>query len=166
LFLSGSYSPLSSVLPSIPNLFGNQSPIYNSIQNSFGTSLPVGALPFGAAGITGIAIYGILQRILHSLNAATYSRPNIDPSKMFQSLHSQMMNMNVQRAVQNIPQDMTKTQYMILSHYRQGERNSKSIAKALGLDKKSVDEQTRTLQTNGYLTKDNKLTTKGLDTIA
>jgi hypothetical protein len=165
-FLSGSYSPLSAYLPNIPNLFGNESALYNSLQSSFGTSLPVGVLPFGAAGITGIAVYGVLQRLLRTLNAATYSRPNIDPSKVFESLRSQMMNMNIQRTVQNIPQDMSKTQYLILSQYRNGRRNSKNIAKTLSLDKQSVEEQTRTLQSNGYLTKDNKLTTKGLETVS
>lgn len=164
--LSGSYSPLSAFVPNIPNLFGNQSALYNSLQSSLGTSLPVGVLPFGAAGVTGIAVYGILQRILHTLNMATYKRPNIDPNKMFQSLQGQMMNFNMPRAVQNIPQDMSKTQYLILTHYRQGQRNLKSISKALSIDKKSVEEQTRVLQTNGYLTKNNKLTTKGLETVS
>ena len=165
-FLSGSYSPLSAYLPNIPNLFGNESALYNSLQGSFGASLPVGVLPFGAAGLTGIAVYGVLQRLLHTLNAATYSRPNIDPSKMFESLHSQMMNMNFQRTVQRIPEDMSKTQYLILTQYRHGQRNSKNIAKTLSLDKRSVEEHTRALQGNGYLTRDNKLTTKGLETVS
>lgn len=165
-FLSGSFSPFSSFLPNIPNLLGGESALYTSIQKSLGTSLPVGILPIGTAGITGVTLYSIFQRVLGSVNAATYSRPKFDPSKMLNSLQSQMQNVNFQRGMREIPQDISKTQFLILSSYRQGQKNPKNIAKMLSIDKKSVEEQTRLLQGNGYLTGDKKLTTKGLETVS
>ncbi len=61
---------------------------------------------------------------------------------------------------------MSKSQYLILSQYREGERKTKNVARALSMDKKAVEEQTVTLQRNDYLTKDNRLTAKGLDTLS
>ena len=166
LFLSGSYSPLSAYLPMLPNLLGQYSGLYNSLQGSFGSSLPVGVLPFGTAGITGVAIYGVFQRLLGSAKAMTYSRPKMDMSQMMKSLNGQMPWMNAQPAVaKNLPQDMSKSQYMILSKYRDGHANPKNIAKNLSMDKKAVEQETRALQTNGYLTKDRKLTSKAMETL-
>lgn len=68
-------------------------------------------------------------------------------------------------AARRLPQDMTNAQYTILSTYRRGTRKPKDIAKALSMDKKSVENETNILRQNGYLTKDNKLTTKGLNTL-
>ncbi len=69
-------------------------------------------------------------------------------------------------AGRNLPQDMTASQYTILPTYRGGHRKPKDIAKILSLDKKSVEAETDTLRKNGYLTKDNLLTTKGLNTLS
>jgi hypothetical protein len=166
LFLSGSFSPVQSYIPSLPNLLGNQSALYNSLQQAFGASLPVGLLPVGTAGITGVTLYTISQRVLGSVRAATYSTPKFDASEFFRSIQSKMPNMNLQSAVQSIPQDMSKAQFLILTNIRRGEKNPKKIAKMLSMDKKSVEEQTRALQGNGYLTRDNKLTPKGLEILS
>lgn len=165
-FLSGSFSPLNSLIPNIPNLLGNQSTLYTSLQQSLGTSLPVGILPVGTAGVTGVAFYTISQRVLHTVNAATYSRPKFDVNKMMGSLQNQLQGLNFPRSTATIPDGMSKAQFLILSSYRHGKRNPKNIAKMLSMDKKSVEEHTRALQTSGYLTKDKKLTTKGLETIS
>lgn len=163
-FLSGSFSPLNSLIPNLPNLLGNESTLYTSLQLSLGTSLPVGILPVGTAGVTGVALYTISQRVLHTVNAATYSRPKFDMNKMMGSLQNQFQGLSMPRTMAAIPEGMSKAQFLILSSYRQGQRNPKNIAKMLSMDKKSVEEQTRALQTNGYLTRDKKLTTKGLET--
>jgi hypothetical protein len=166
LFLSGSYSPLNSLLQNLPNFLGKDSTLYTSLQNSFGTALPVGVLPFGTAGITGVAVYSVLQRVMGSLKMATYSQPKIDTSQMLRSLQGQMNFANMRQiSMPDLPKDMSKAQYLILSSYRQGQKNPKNIAKMLSMDKKSVVEQTRMLQTNGYLTRNNKLTTKGLENL-
>ena len=166
LFLSGSYSPLSSLIPMLPNLLGQYSGLYNSLQGSFGSSLPVGVLPFGTAGITGVAIYGVFQRFLGTAKAMTYSRPKMDMSQMMKSLQGGFPMMNMQAGpAKNLPQDMSKSQYMILSKYQAGHSNPKNVAKSLSMDKKAVEQETRTLQNNGYLTKDRKLTSKALETL-
>jgi len=166
LFLSGSYSPLSGYLPMLPNLLGQYSGLYNSLQGSFGSSLPVGVLPFGTAGITGVALYGVIQRFLGTARSMTYSRPNIDMSQMMKSLQSNMPVMTMQPGTaKNLPQDMSKSQYMILSKYRDGHAKPKNVAKSLSMDKKAVEQETRTLQNNGYLTKDRKLTSKALESL-
>lgn len=165
-FLSGSFSPLNSYIPHLPNLLGKESALYSTLQQSFGTSLPVGILPFGTAGITGVALYGVFQRLLSSINRATYSHPKFDASKMMSSLQGQFQGLNFGRTMSEIPQGMTKAQFLVLSSYRQGQRNPKNIAKMLSIDKKSVEEQTRVLQSNGFLTKDKKLTAKGLETVS
>ena len=170
LFLSGSYSPLgSSALGSyLPNVLGSQSALYSSLQNSIGVSLPVGLLPFGAAGGTGLVVYTVVQRVLGGITRATYSTPKrIDPSEMLRSMQGGMPWMNMQgSAPRTLPQDMTNSQFTILSTYRQGTRKPKDIAKALSMDKKAVENETNILRQNGYLTKDNKLTTKGLNTLS
>jgi hypothetical protein len=140
--------------------------LYTSLQNSIGTTLPEGVLPFGTAGITGVAVYGVLQRVMSSLKMATYSQPKVDASQIFRSLQGQMNFANMRQvSIPDLPRDMTRAQYMILSSYRQGLKNPKKVAKMLSMDKKSVAEQTRMLQSNGYLTRDNKLTAKGLENL-
>ncbi|HVH16319.1 MAG TPA: hypothetical protein VNA15_11465 [Candidatus Angelobacter sp.] len=169
LFLSGTYSPLgSSALGSyLPNVLGSQSALYSSLQNSIGISLPVGLLPFGAAGGTGLIVYGVVQRVLGGITRATYSAPRIDPSEMLRSMQGRMPWMNMQgSAPRTLPQDMTMSQFTILSTCRRGSRKPKDIAKALSMDKKAVENETNILRRNGYLTKDNKLTTKGLNSLS
>src|SRR5713101_6965544 len=61
LFLSGSYSPVRSYLP---NVLGKESALYTSLQSAIGTSIPIGVLPFGTAGITGVVLYQVVQRVL------------------------------------------------------------------------------------------------------
>src|SRR5690348_13077135 len=132
LFLSGSYSPLGSYLPYLPNVLGNESMLYTSLQGAIGASIPVGVLPFGTAGVTGIVLYQVAQRVLGSINAATYSTPKIDTSQMLPSMQGAMPWMNPQGTTpRSLPQDMTISQYTILSAYRGGRRKPKDIAKIL-----------------------------------
>jgi hypothetical protein len=167
LFLSGSYSPLSAYLPMLPNFLGQYSGLYNSLQGSLGTTLPVGVLPFGTAGITGVALYSVIQRFLGSAKAMTYSRPNMDISQMMRSLQGSMPMMSMQAGpAKNLPQDMSKSQYLILMKYRDGHAKPENVAKSLSMDQKAVEEQTRILQNNGYLTDNHKLTSKGLETLS
>lgn len=169
LFLSGSYSPLgSSALGSyLPNVLGKQSALYSSLQGAIGTNLPVGFLPFGTAGVTGIVVYQVVQRVLGGITRATYSAPKVNPAEMLRSMQGGMPWMNMAgSAARTLPKDMTNAQFTILSTYRRGTRKPKDIAKALSMDKKSVENETNILRQNGYLTKDNKLTTKGLNTLS
>lgn len=169
LFLSGSYSPLgSSALGAyLPNVLGKESALYTSLQGAIGTNLPVGVLPFGTAGVTGIVLYQVVQRVLLGITRATYSAPKINPTEMLRSMQSGMPWMNMAgSAARTLPQDMTNAQFTILSTYRRGNRKPKDIAKALSMDQKAVENETNILRQNGYLTKDNKLTPKGLNTLS
>jgi len=40
------------------------------------------------------------------------------------------------------------------------------VSKALSMDRKEVDSQTSALVSNGYITKDNKLTSKALELVS
>jgi hypothetical protein len=165
LCLSGSYSPLGSYLPNLLNVFGKES--------SLGTLLGVQsspALPIGAAGLTGFATYSVLQRALSTAQAATYSRPNMDMSQMMRHVQNIMppgMGMpSGNQGPLNLPSDMTRAQFLILTKYRQGFAKPKDIAKHLSMDKTQVERETHALKSNGYLSGKNKLTSKGLETIS
>ncbi|OLE70508.1 hypothetical protein AUF78_06545 [archaeon 13_1_20CM_2_51_12] len=66
----------------------------------------------------------------------------------------------------NLPNDMTRSQYLILTKYQQGFGKPKEIAKNLSMDKNHVEKETNALKTNGYLTGENKLTSKALETFS
>jgi hypothetical protein len=164
LFLSGSYSPLGSYLPNLLNVFGKES--------SLGTLLGIQvspALPIGAAGLTGFATYSVLQRVLSTAQAATYSRPNMDMSQMMRQVQNMIPTgigiQNVNQGPLNLPSDMTRAQFLILTKYQQGFGKPKDIARNLSMDKKQVEKETSVLKSNGYLSDKNKLTSKGLETI-
>lgn len=167
LFLSGSYSPLGNYLPNLLNLLGNQGSLGNllGIQGS-------PALPIGAAGITGFATFNILQRALATAQAATYSRPktNMDMSQMMKHVQNIMPNMaGMQRpntGPANLPGDLTRSQYMVLSKYQLGFGKPKDVAKSLSMDKKQVEKETDSLRASGYLTGKNKLTSKALEVLS
>ena len=128
LFLSGSLTPLGAYLP---NIFGSWSQLEELFGSSIGGNSAI--LPFGAAGITGFAIYTIIERILGAAQRATYSTPQMDPTQIMRTMQNQIPWMNTQGAdvPKNLPQDMTKSQFTILQKYREGQKNPKNIAKVL-----------------------------------
>jgi hypothetical protein len=120
-------------------------------------------VPFGAFGLTGLIIYTVLSRagsIAMSATAPRVGVPNMT-SFPFMGMQGQMANVPEQ-----LPADITKSQYVILRAYRQGLKSSKDISKSLSMDKNDVESQSNVLKTNGYLTKDSKLTTKALDLLS
>lgn len=66
-------------------------------------------------------------------------------------------------AMRQLPNDITKSQFVLLNSYRQGNKNPKDVAKSLSMDKTEVENMTNSLVSAGYLTKDNKLTGKSLE---
>jgi hypothetical protein len=165
LFLSGSYSLLGSYLPSLLNLFGKES----SLGNLLGIQASP-ALPIGAAGLTGFATYSVIQRVLNTAQAATYSRPNMDMSQMMRHVPNMMpagIGVRPENASPvNLPKDMSRSQFLMLTKYQQGFGKPKEIARNLSIDKNQVEKETNALKTNGYLTGKNKLTSKGLETLS
>ena len=64
-----------------------------------------------------------------------------------------------------LPVDITRPQFIVLRCYRQGMKNSGDIGKFLSMDSAAIETETSSLTSNGYLTKDRKLTTKALDVL-
>ncbi|MCL4436429.1 MAG: hypothetical protein M1503_03355 [Thaumarchaeota archaeon] len=162
LFLSGSFSPFGAYMP---NLFGDGSQLGSMLGISSQSDMAI--LPFGAAGITGLVLYSVLQRILGAAQQATYSMSQPDPAEMMRSMQNQMPWMSAQgtSTPKNLPADMTKSQFTVLQKYSEGQKNPKNVAKILSMDKHEVEKETETLRANGYLTKDNKLTSKGMEVV-
>ena len=102
---------------------------------------------------------------------ATYSTPKMkgmNPEEIMRSMQSSMPWMAGRVAASvpiTLPSDLTKSQFLVLKTCRQGHSKSKDLAKTLSMDKKEVEKEIFTLQTNGYLTKSNKLTSKALGII-
>ncbi len=163
LFFSGSsFSPIGSIAP---NLFGSES---SALTGLLGTTSISPIAPFGAAGLTGVAVYMIIQRVFQQVQMATYSTPKMkgmNPEEIMKSMQSSMPWMTGRAAASissALPADLTRSQFLVLKTCRQGHSKSKDLAKALSMDKKEVEKEIFSLQTNGYLTKSNKLTSKAI----
>ena len=64
-----------------------------------------------------------------------------------------------------LPSDLSRAEYAILRAVREGFVKPKDIAKYLIMDKKEVEIEIEKLKLKGYLSKDGKLTLKGLETV-
>jgi DNA-binding MarR family transcriptional regulator len=64
---------------------------------------------------------------------------------------------------ESVPEGLSKTQFVILRQLKAGVKNPKEIGKRLSMDKKDIESQIDDLKAKGYVTKDNKLTTKSMD---
>jgi hypothetical protein len=64
-----------------------------------------------------------------------------------------------------LPSDLSRAEYAILRAVREGIAKPKDIAKYLVTDKKEVEIEIEKLKLKGYLSKDGKLTSKGLETV-
>ena len=65
-----------------------------------------------------------------------------------------------------LPPDMNKVQYRILASFYQGSQKSKDVATILSMDKEEVEKEIAVLLSNGYITKKNRLTSKGLELLS
>jgi hypothetical protein len=128
-------------------------------------------LPFGAFGATGLIAFSILSRVGSTMSSAVAPRPNFGN---MQNRMSSSMFMNPMQAAgfgsmmpdKKLPEDITASQFVILKQARMGNSKSKSIAKNLSMDKKDVENQLIALKTNGYLSGNSKVTTKGMDLLS
>ncbi|MFI5420427.1 MAG: hypothetical protein ACHQ1H_05625 [Nitrososphaerales archaeon] len=128
-------------------------------------------LPFGAFGATGLIAFSILSRVGSTVSSAVAPRSN------FGNMQSQMassMFMNPMQSAgfgsmmpdKKLPEDITASQFVILKQARMGNSKPKSIAKNLSMDKKDVENHLIALKTNGYLSGNSKVTTKGMDLLS
>jgi hypothetical protein len=153
LFLSGYLAPLGlspSILgPQYANMFGA------------GGQSPYGALVPG--GIVGLLLFTVLSRIGSVTSAATApSMPS--PNEMMRRMNIPgMMGPQFGGVPPSLPADITKSQFVVLRCYRQGHKNSKEIGESLSMDSDDVEKETQSLKASGYLSKDNKITTKAME---
>jgi hypothetical protein len=128
-------------------------------------------LPFGAFGATGFIAYSIFSRTGSTISSAVASRPNFNymggqmsPDRFLNQFHPGGFNVGMPE--KKLPEDITVSQFVILKQTRFGNSKPKSIAKSLSMDKKDVENQIGVLKSNGYLTTNLKLTTKGMDLLS
>ena len=169
LFLYGYLSPLGL---SPATIFGP------SYADFFGGSLAGGSIltgtysPLVPGGVVGLIAYTIMTRMGSITRAATApSMPSADEMMRRMNLPNMMSGMGMGMGAQamtphTLPSDISKSQFVVLRSYRQGLKNPKEVAKSLSMDKKEVEGMTGSLVSAGYLTKDNKLTSKSLELFA
>jgi len=101
----------------LPNLIGKESSLGSLLGIQVGPALPI-----GAAGLTGFATYNVVQRVLNTAAAATYSRPNMDMSQMMRHVQSMMpagIGVRPENAGPvNLPNDVTRSQFLVLTKYQ------------------------------------------------
>lgn len=124
--------------------------------------------PFIPGGVTGIIVYTVLKRtggITRSVMAPSMPSPDEMMKKMnIEGMMSRMSMMGgAMNAPANLPADITRSQFVVLRGYRQGMNSPKDVAEATSMDKTEAETETSALVSNGYLTKDFKLSIKAMD---
>ena len=168
LFFYGYLTPLG-LSPTL--IFGSD------FSNIFGTATTTGSVtdfvPSAYAslipgGATGLVVYTVLRRfggVARSAMAPSMSSPNEVLRMMnipqMAGLMGQMPG--PMGGLETLPADITRSQFVVLGCYRQGLKNTGAIAKSLSMDKKDVESDAQVLMSNGYLSKDSKLTSKAMD---
>ena len=124
------------------------------------SSLPLGnILPFAVGGGSSVIIWMIISQVMGHVQSLVSSRsaPRVNPADVMKSFSTNVP--------EKLPGDITKVQYMILRSFHQGSANPKDIEKYLSMDRKEIGKERDVLIANGYLTKNDKLTSKGLDVL-
>jgi hypothetical protein len=143
-----------------------------SISQSYGASTPFAALVPG--GVSGLVLYEVLSRVGRSassvMSAATMPSPEDMMGRMnipgMMGMMGVMGQMGAQAGIPaTLPADISRSQFIVLRCYRQGMKNSGDIGKFLSMDSVAIENETSSLASNGYLTKDRKLTTKALEVL-
>jgi len=169
LFLYGYLSPYgldpAKLLgPSYASLFGGTL----SALPGGGSMLTGTYAPLIPGGITGLVIFTVMRRMGSVTRAVTApSMPSSSDLMRMMNVPTMMQGMGVSSGVpETLPADITKSQFVILRSYRQGYKSPKDVSKALSMDRKEVDSQTSALVSSGYITKENKLTSKALELLS
>lgn len=166
LFLYGYLKPIG--LDPLKILGFDMSSIFQ-IYGGSTTGSPFAALLPG--GATGLILYQVLSRVGHSVSSVAAAATMPDPEDMMKRLNipnmmGMMGGMGPMASVPaNLPADITRSQFIVLRCYRQGMKNPGDVGRALSMDVGAIEGETSNLTTNGYLTKDRRLTTKGLEII-
>jgi hypothetical protein len=171
LYIAG-YLSFIPGLPSPSSLFGGALTGASGSQATsiFGVGTGLGSLvPFGAFGASGLIIFTIFSRVGSTVSSAVRSPsvPSIANMRSVPGMTEMLSGMNqMSRIPESLPEDLTKSQYVILNLFRSGSTKSGDIAKNLSMEKGDVDKAIGALRINGYLSENDKLTTKGMDTLS
>ena len=177
LFTMSSFLTPAGILPTgamqsfIPfqSLFGS---ISGQATDSISSILPIGRyLPLLAGGGSGFFVWMILSKILGKVQSMTNSSSaKINPADMMKSfgmnLPSNLQSPSIGSIPEKLPSDITKIQYMVLKSFQQGYNKSKDIAKQNNMENKDMEKEIDTLKSNGYVTKNNKLTSKAVELLS
>jgi hypothetical protein len=173
LFFYGYLAPLglSPTLifgPNFSNIFGSSTT--TGTLTSFVPNAYASFLPGGAAGLIAYTVLRKMGGVTSAAMAPSMSSPDEMMKKMNMDGIMNRMSMmggamGPMGAPTALPADITRSQFVVLRGYRQGMKNSSQIADTLSMNKADVDSETSALVTNGYLTKDLKLSSKAMDVL-
>jgi hypothetical protein len=151
-------SPISVFGPEYGSFFGNMT----SGATGFGA---FGFGPLVPGGVVGLIAYTVLSRI-GSVTAAATAPSMRSPDEIMRRMNLPGMfgGMGAQAAVpQTLPADITRSQFVVLQYFRQGYKNPKEIGRVLSMDKNEVEKESSALKSNGYLSKEGRLTSKAME---
>ncbi len=85
------------------------------------------------------------------------------PDEMMRRMNMQGLMGAQQGNPPELPADITRSQFVVLRCNRQGYKNSKDVGRSLSMDAGEVEKESQSLRANGYLSKDNRLTSKAME---
>jgi hypothetical protein len=126
-------------------------------------------IPFLAGGGGAIAVWSIASMAASGIGSAVAvgSMRKSSMGDMEKRMKSMMSSANLGTLPEkSLPPDVNKVQYRIMTSFCQGSHKPKDVASELSMDKNEVEKEIAGLVNNGYITKKNKLTSKGLDLLS
>ena len=123
--------------------------IVSQAMGGLGSSLGVGSMSrMASAGMMGSSSFNDLEKRMKStLDSVAPGSGPLSPDKP-------------------LPPDINKAQFKILTSFYGGSKKPKEVAELLSMDKSEVEKETAALVNNGYITKKNRLTSKGLELLS
>ncbi|MGI0014851.1 MAG: hypothetical protein ACREBU_15635 [Nitrososphaera sp.] len=122
--------------------------IVSQATGGIGSSISAASMTrMGSPGMAGFSSMGDLEKRMKSALDSMTGTGSLSPEKP-------------------LPSDINKVQFKILSSYYDGSKKPKEVAERLSMDKTEVEKETAALISNGYITKKNRLTSKGLELLS
>jgi hypothetical protein len=123
--------------------------IASQAMGGIGSSVAAASMSrMGSAGMTGFSsIEDVEKRMKSAFDSMKASSGSLLPEKA-------------------LPSNINKAQFKILTSYCDGSKKAKEVAGRLSMDKTEVEKETAALVNNGYITKKNRLTSKGLELLS
>lgn len=153
------------------NFLGLPSPSTLGFTGSGGTnpySLELGSLssfvPLGGYGLTGLIAYSLISRISRvSTSAMASSRMGSSSGSMTNFMNMMQGQYGRSPVPEALPSDLSRPQYVILRELRlRGKLKTGDIAKIFSMNKKDAETEINALRANGYLSVDDRLTSKAI----